>query len=149
MSILKYTPNLSSEEAKRLAEKHFGIKVENSKPLPSERDQNFRLTTDDRRQYVLKIANGQEQREFLEAQNSMISHIAQRVDVVAKPVAATNGKQIIDIVKGDSSHFVRLVPFLEGDPLASFPHRNVEWLADLGRCTGRIHKALQVSPAAV
>lgn len=142
MSVLKHTPDLSVDEAKQIAAQHYGIEIKHVRTLPSERDQNFKLTTTDRRRFVLKVANGTEQRAFLEAQTAMISHIAQRVNVVAGPVVAKDGREIVEISRHDSNHVVRLIPFLEGIPLAAFGYRQSDWVADLGRRTGQFRKAL-------
>src|SRR5437899_1897496 len=100
MSLLQQAPRLSAAEAVRLARDLYGIEALAS-PLPSERDQNFLLTsvaasgtpglgtrglgtgglgTDDGRlttaRYVLKIANATEERAILEAQNAAMAHVA-------------------------------------------------------------------------
>ena len=54
-------------------------------PLPSERDQNFRLTTADDRRFVLKIANATEPPEILEFQNAALEHLASREPGLAVP----------------------------------------------------------------
>ena len=49
-------PDLSHTEALEIVERHYGI-VGEAATLPGERDQNFRISLDDGRQYVLKIAH--------------------------------------------------------------------------------------------
>ena len=57
MSILDHAPTFSIAEAVQIAEQHFNLNCA-AKLLPSERDQNFLLQTDDGEYFVLKIANG-------------------------------------------------------------------------------------------
>ena len=142
MSVFDHTPDLSIDEAKQIAAKHYGIEVMHVKSLPSERDQNFKLTAVDGQRFVLKLSNGMEQRAFLEAQTAMINHVAQRVNVVAGPVMAKDGRQIVEITRYDSNHFARFIPYLKGTPLSAFGYRQSECLADLGRRTGQFRKAL-------
>jgi len=53
--------------------------IQTAQRLPSERDQNFLLTDDSGQQFVLKIANTAESRDFLEAQNAVLDYLAERV----------------------------------------------------------------------
>ena len=142
MALLNHSPNLTMGEAKQIAAKHYGIDVDQVKALPSERDQNFKLRAIDGRSYVLKLANSMEERVFLEAQTLMISHVAQRANVVAVPIVANDGVQIVQIARNGLHHFARLVPYLDGIPLASIKQRPRECLADLGRRVGQFRNAL-------
>ena len=78
-----------------LAGRHFGVTA-SAEPLPSERDQNFLLTTADNRRFVLKIANATEQPEILEFQNAALEHLASRRPGLAVPRLAALGVRPID-----------------------------------------------------
>ena len=67
-------PQSTIEEAAEIAKRHFGIQG-SAKLLASERDQNFKIACADGKAFVLKIANGQESREMLEAQNGALLHL--------------------------------------------------------------------------
>ena len=56
MSIAKNRPQYSSEAAQDLAQKLYGVQA-TAHPLPSERDQNFRLDTENGPVFVLKISS--------------------------------------------------------------------------------------------
>ena len=77
MSILQSIPGFSVEEAARIAREHYGLGV-TARRLPSDRDQNFDLQTAAGERFVLKIANGQERREMLEAQQAALELLAVR-----------------------------------------------------------------------
>jgi Ser/Thr protein kinase RdoA (MazF antagonist) len=107
--------------------------------LPSERDQNFLLTSRDGEKFVLKIANRGEKREVLGAQNAMLGHVGERVSFCPRVVTARSG-EVIEIVEGQ---FVRVLSYLPGVPLAKVEVQPAELLYDLGRKLGQLDRALQ------
>lgn len=119
-----------------IAEKYFGIQA-SAEELPSERDRNFLLTTRDGEKFVFKIANVNENRETLEAQNTMMSHLAKRVAFCPRVVPALSGEKIVVV----ETHLVRVLSYLPGKPLATVPH-SPELLYDLGRKLGQLSCAL-------
>ena len=154
MPFLQQAPQLSVAEAERLARDLFGVTASAS-PLPSERDQNFMLTsgavsgtggpgTDDGRlptvRYVLKIANATEERAMLEAQNAAMAHLTSRVALCPHALPTRSG-DLIGVVPG-GVHFVRLVTYLEGRPLAEIAARTPALFESLGRAVGRLDRAL-------
>lgn len=120
-----------------IAERLFGIRATASR-LPSERDQNFLLTDDADRKFVLKIANPRESRAFLEAQNSVLKHLAERLSFCQRLVPASSGEEIATF----QDHFVRLVDYLPGVPLAEIKPHPPGLLGDLGRKLGQLTRAL-------
>ena len=73
-SVLLSRPNLSCEDAATLATARFGVNG-TAVALTSERDQNFRVDAE-AGSFVLKIANGLEQRENLEFQNALLARLS-------------------------------------------------------------------------
>ena len=73
--MVRHAPNFSTADAERLASEFYGISAAAS-PLPSERDQNFRLRPATGEQFVLKIANPEESLEVLHLQNGMLQALA-------------------------------------------------------------------------
>ena len=123
--------------AQAIAEKCFGIQA-SAEELPSERDRNFLLTAREGEKFVLKIANVNEEREVIEAQNAVLEHLAQRVEFCPRVVPAVSGKRI-EVVDG---HLVRVLTYLPGKPLAVGAVQSPELLYDLGRKLGRVSGAL-------
>jgi hypothetical protein len=66
---------ISEMRAERLAAEHYGLEVAAHR-LDSECDQNFRLTTPDGRDHVLKIANPAEDRAVTNLQTGALLHLA-------------------------------------------------------------------------
>jgi Ser/Thr protein kinase RdoA (MazF antagonist) len=119
--------------AQAIAEKYFGIQA-SAHELPSERDQNFLLTDRDGEKFVLKIANADEKREVLEAQNALLGHLEGKVSFCPRVV-----KEIATV----KNHFIRVLSFLPGKPLAKVEVQSPELLYDFGRKLGQLDRSLQ------
>ncbi len=136
MHLLEYTPAFDVESAAEIADSYFGIRA-NASPLPSERDQNFLLTNSAGQKFVLKIANALEEPAFLEAQNTALTHLAKRVAFCQRLVPALSGKETVSIEAAHgANHFVRLVHYLPGVPLAEVKPQSNELLRDLAGSSG-------------
>jgi 4-aminobutyrate aminotransferase-like enzyme/Ser/Thr protein kinase RdoA (MazF antagonist) len=148
-SIVQHAPRFSDQDAIRIAMELFGREVFAGQ-LPSERDQNFRLTAADGKVYVLKLANSTERREVLDFQNQAMMHIAGKRDifdnipaVVPEVLSTTKGEQITAVKGIDGAmHFVRLLTYLPGKPLALVKPHDADLLASLGRFFGNVDQAL-------
>jgi len=140
MSLLQHVPNFHNEEVIRLTKKLYGVSCK-AKQLPSERDQNFLLTSDTGERFVFKIANSLEQLPFLEAQNAAMTHLQSSVSFCPRVVSAQSGKQIEQAFLDGTSHFVRLVTHISGEPMANVKHTST-LLYDLGKKLGAVTCAL-------
>jgi 4-aminobutyrate aminotransferase-like enzyme/Ser/Thr protein kinase RdoA (MazF antagonist) len=113
-------------------------------PLPSERDQNFRIDVSPTEKYVLKITNVSEEPRLVEAQNAALSHLACRLSICPSPVPAKDG-QLITRFEGPDGHtyLVRLLTYLEGVPLGQLYEKSPELLFSLGETLGMLDHALE------
>ncbi|RME58536.1 MAG: hypothetical protein D6790_11825, partial [Caldilineae bacterium] len=109
-------------------------------PLPSERDQNFLLQTENGDAYVLKIANNLEAPAFLAAQNQVMALLHARGMEVCQQVFPTrDGQTLVQVTAPTGSqHWVRLVSYLPGQPLGSVRRHGDELLRDLGARLGEL-----------
>ena len=139
MSLLEHAPNLSAELATTLVADLYGFTTTTT-ALPSERDQNFLVATD-REKFVLKIANALEQYELLEAQNEVLAHLESRVTFCPRVVKTRSGESVVKILTSTSPHFVRLVTFIPGTPLAK-TNQTPDLLFDFGRSLGKLRRGL-------
>ena len=80
MTLLDDRPAFSAETAARITHDLYGI-AGAANELPSDRDQNFRVTTNTGREWVLKIANAREDRAVLAMQNAIMAHLNGHVAV--------------------------------------------------------------------
>lgn len=141
MSLLLQAPQLDGADAVRLARDLYGLDASAS-ALPSERDQNFLLTTAAGDRYVLKVANATEDRAMLDAQNAAMAHVAS-VALCPRVLQTLSGDTIgIAPAHGGRTHFVRLVTYLDGVPLAEAGVRTPALVESLGRAVGRLDAAL-------
>lgn len=88
-------PHFSASEAQSLAVGLFGVSA-TAQPLPSERDQNFLLEPSSGPQFVLKIANADQENAILDAQNAALTHLASQAPELHCPRIhqATTGELI-------------------------------------------------------
>jgi Ser/Thr protein kinase RdoA (MazF antagonist) len=141
MSLLHHAPTFDLEQARTVAQELYNLATV-AKHLPSERDQNFLLTTESGDRFVLKIANSLEQRILLEAQNAAMRHLQQRLAFCPQVVSASTGESIIQVLTEGGPHYVRLVAYIPGEPLAKVKHSS-KLLFDFGKKLGTLTRALE------
>ncbi len=136
MSLLEQAPRFGAADAMALARTLYGLDA-SAAPLPSERDQNFLLQATGAR-FVLKVANASEPRALLEAQNAAMRHVEGRTGSCPRVIPTAAGQEIGEA----GGHYVRLLSWIPGAPLATLPHRRPALLRDLGRRVGELDLAL-------
>jgi 4-aminobutyrate aminotransferase-like enzyme/Ser/Thr protein kinase RdoA (MazF antagonist) len=142
MHLLKHTPRFDIETAAALADRLYRLRA-SAIPLPSERDQNFLLTSDAGEQFVLKIANGLEDRTLLEAQKQVMSYLGAQLSFCPRLVPTLSGEFTSQIESPTgATHFVRLVTYLPGVPLAAVKPHSPELLRRFGQKLGQLDRAL-------
>ncbi len=139
MSLLEHTPTLTPERASVVAEQLYGVRA-TAHPLPSERDQNFRLDVDGLPTYVLKVANRTESSDVLAAQQAAAARARAAGLPVQRVIPSLSGALVVD--SGVDGHLVRLLDWLPGVPLADVRPPSPQLLDDLGRVLGRHARAL-------
>lgn len=142
-SLLKHAPQLSAEDASRLAKNLYALQA-TATPLPSERDQNFLLTAAGGQMFVLKIANALEDITQLEGQNQAMLHLARRNVSICQQVLPTQSGDFIAPIQSPSGakHWARLLTYLPGKPLGQLKRHSPHLLANLGRSLAQIDRAL-------
>jgi 4-aminobutyrate aminotransferase-like enzyme/Ser/Thr protein kinase RdoA (MazF antagonist) len=136
MSLLEHAPRFDAAGAVELARTLYGLEAV-AVPLPSERDQNFHLTTSGGEQFVLKIANAAEERALLEAQDAAMERLAP-LGICPRVLATARGETIACT----AGHFVRLLSWLPGSPLGTRAAPADALLEDLGRQLGAVSARL-------
>ena len=125
-------PNFTLEEAKSVTLELFNISGEISS-LPSERDQNFLIQTNDSKRFILKIANLLEAIENLDLQNNLISHISTIKTFNYPKLIEKDNKTIFTYQKENKSYFIRLLTFVEGIPFAKHKPKNKTFFFQYGK----------------
>ena len=131
-------PQFTTEEAATLARDLYQMEAA-AEPLPGERDQNFLLRDAAGVQYVLKIANPNEDRQILEMQNQALTFLAGSDTGLDWPklVAGWSGETISE----HRGHMVRLLTWVDGTCLALAEKHAPELLASLGRALAKVDNA--------
>ena len=135
-------PSLSCDQAYELAKDWYGLEV-TAEALPADRDQNFRLRAGDGRQFVLKIANGEEDRSFLHAQNQVLVRLRERgVRYCPELIQTCSGADFVDVEVDGANCAARLISWLSGKELVHCRTQGPELLRNLGACVGKVDRAL-------
>jgi 4-aminobutyrate aminotransferase-like enzyme/Ser/Thr protein kinase RdoA (MazF antagonist) len=141
----RVTQPFTESEAARLAHEIFGLEA-SARSLPGEYDDNFHLTADDGRGYVLKVMHAGRERSFIDMQCRALQHLARRAPHLAVPrVCPTrSGEAFQNVAVADGSErFVWLLTFLPGTVLAAVRPHEPELLESLGRLLGEMDAALE------
>jgi Ser/Thr protein kinase RdoA (MazF antagonist) len=141
--MIHLTPDFAPADAVSLAQVHYGLQV-TATPLPSERDQNFLLTTVEGDQLVLKIANAGEDPALLAAQNAAMEHLARHGISFCQRVVPTQMGDLTALVSSPTgaSHQMRLLTYVPGIPLGRLNHATDRLLYELGACLGQMDRRL-------
>ena len=114
-------------------------------PLPSERDQNFRVTAPNGACFVLKISAAAEDARVLDCQQEVVKRLAAAVPGYDFPVSVTDrgGAAVVGSAGPDGgSHLVRLLRYVNGVPLAAVPRHSPALLEEAGAFLGAMTQAL-------
>ena len=138
------SPDFPIEKVNDIANNLYGLTGKLSL-LDSERDQNFRITTETGDQYVIKIANSAEDPAIIDMQIKALDHIAM-VDPelpVPKVLLSRNGLTIEQIqADNGTKHSLRILSYLPGYPPDDDPTDHA-LLRPMGACLARLALALR------
>ncbi|HSK08211.1 MAG TPA: phosphotransferase, partial [Vicinamibacterales bacterium] len=144
--IVQFAPRFTALQALGILRALYG-REGSLEALPSERDQNFKVVAPDGAAFVLKIANGTERAEVLDFENRAIAHLARTARNLSVPrlVPTLDGGEM-GLVSGDASdaqHFVRLLTWIPGVPLALVKPHSEALLVSLGRTLAEMDRAFE------
>jgi len=141
--MISQSPNSTCEQACKAAQDEYDLVV-TAEALPSERDQNFRLRAEDGRAFVLKIANGEEDRAFLEAQNQVMARLHERkVAYCPQLIQTQSGNDFFEVDANGSTYAGRLITWMPGEVLANCQWQGPELLRHLGTVVAEVDGALK------
>ncbi|MGH7470240.1 MAG: aminotransferase class III-fold pyridoxal phosphate-dependent enzyme [Longimicrobiales bacterium] len=142
--IQSHQPSFSERSGADLARSIFGIDGSTT-PLPSERDQNFRLQAANGARFVLKISQAGEDRALLACQNEVMERLNAAGTRFRFPRIrhSLNQEAIVGVTgpEGDQ-HWLRLVEFVEGTPLALVRPHPPSLLREIGALLGTVDRVL-------
>ena len=136
-------PNVSLDDAKFIFSEFYGFSGP-IRELGSQQDRNFQIDTGTER-LVLKVTRAEYPRHELEAQNHAMEHL-RSLDIglrIPEPIAALTGDYIPQIELDGERCWIRLLSYLDGQPLTRQKHLSVETVAALGDLVARVALGLK------
>ncbi|WP_426126045.1 aminotransferase [Pararhizobium sp. PWRC1-1] len=135
-------PDVNADDAMGLFVAHYGLSGPITE-LGSQQDRNYRIDAASGR-FVLKICRANYATVELEAQNAALRHIAGKAALprVPKVVTAGNGADILFVMVRGENYQIRLLDYIEGQPLTRRRHLPAVTVAALGTLGGRLALAL-------
>ncbi len=136
-------PDIDENAAAAILKAHYGLEGRIDE-LGSQQDRNFRIDTGDGC-YVLKICRQEYSGPELEVQNGAMRHVGTKAGGprVPQPVAALSGGDIVAISHCGQNLSVRLLDFLDGQPLTRQKYLSPATIAALGNLAGRLAMSLE------
>jgi len=136
-------PVFTDAQAERIARNTYGLAV-SVRPLPGERDRNFRLRTADDRDYVLKILDFNSSPETTDCQLRVLRHLAEQDPHLPVPrvLPTALGSDLGTVTGREGSYATCLLEFLPGTLLADH-ELDAPLLLSLGDTLARLDQALQ------
>lgn len=142
---LRFTPpRLSVDLLASFLRERWGIEGD-FVPLSGERDQNFRVRTPGRRQYVLKASSPIEDPTLVDFQTCALLRIEQYDASLPIPriVRSLRHRVCEVLVDADGAAYpVRLLSFVSGAPLGRFAPPSLDTITQIGALQGRMCQAL-------
>ncbi|MFJ2287924.1 aminotransferase [Pseudomonas iridis] len=135
------SPQVSEAQALQWLAEHYGLSG-TLQALGSQQDLNYRVDSA-RGRFVLKICRGDYALVELQAQHAGLKYLAENSDVhVPRVIAANSGEDLLSLeVDGEAVH-VRLLDYIEGQPLTHLDHLGHAVVAGFGRLCGEMDLAL-------
>ena len=135
------SPQVSAELALGLLAEHYGLSA-TLRALGSQQDLNYRVDSDQGR-FVLKICRGDYAVQELQAQHAGLKHLAEKAGVqVPRVICARSGADLLTLQVADQTVHVRLLGYIDGQPLTDFDHLPGAVVAGFGRLCGEMDLAL-------
>ncbi|XP_051898309.1 hydroxylysine kinase-like isoform X2 [Pristis pectinata] len=148
-------PSLSDAQVVELVGRLYSLEVSEVQPMPSYRDQNFRVLVpepqgsgDHTKSYVLKVLNAVDSQDadLAEAQTQVMMFLNQKGFPSSTPIPTTDGRimslETISCGQEYKTHIVRLLTYLPGTPLQKIP-ADPQTLYKVGRTLAQINKVLK------
>ncbi len=136
-------PNVTLADAKVIFNEFYGFSG-TIRELGSQQDRNFLIDTSEER-LVLKVTRAEYPQPELDAQNKAMEHL-RNLDLglrIPEPIPALTGEYIPQIEVGGHYYWVRLLSYLDGEPLTRQKYLAPEVVASFGDVVARIAGGLK------
>ncbi|MBJ2263668.1 aminotransferase [Pseudomonas sp. So3.2b] len=134
-------PQVGPEQALQMLEQHYGLSG-TLQSLGSQQDLNYRVDSD-RGRFVLKICRGEYAAVELHAQHAALAHLQAQAAVRVPTVISTlDGEQLLSLTVAGQAVHLRVLDYIDGQPLTHLPHLGREVIAGFGQLCGQMSRAL-------
>ncbi|TVT91677.1 aminotransferase [Pseudomonas sp. RGB] len=133
-------PQISADQAAQLLEQHYGL-TGALQSLGSQQDLNYRVDSE-RGRFVLKICRGDYAAVELQAQHAALNDLQAHVRV-PKVNRALTGEDLLTVTVGGQTVHLRLLDYIDGQPLTNLPHLGRDVIAGFGELCGQVSRALE------
>lgn len=134
-------PQVGPGQALQLLEQHYGLGG-TLQSLGSQQDLNYRVDSD-RGRFVLKICRGEYAAIELHAQHAALAHLQAHASVrVPKVISTLAGEQLLSVTVAGQAVHLRLLDYIDGQPLTHLPHLDRGVIEGFGRLCGQMSQAL-------
>ena len=135
------SPQVSEAQALQWLAEHYGLSG-TLQTLGSQQDLNYRVDSA-RGRFVLKICRGDYALVELQAQHAGLKYLAEHSHVpVPRVISAINGEDLLTLETAGEAVHVRLLDYIEGQPLTDLDHLGRDVVAGFGRLCGEMDLAL-------
>ncbi|MBH3412407.1 aminotransferase [Pseudomonas putida] len=134
------SPALSEAQAHALLQTHYGLDGDLT-ALGSQQDLNLRVDAAQGR-FVLKACQGSYAEVELQAQHAALAYLREQGVPVPAVQAARNGDTLLAVAIDGQPLRVRLLDYIDGQPVTRLKHMPPRLMAELGRLCARLDKAL-------
>lgn len=134
------SPSLSEAQAHALLRAHYDL-AGRLQPLGSQQDLNLLLDCDQGR-FVLKACHGSYAQVELEAQHAALAYLGEQGLPVPQVRRARDGQGLLAVEVDGQPLRVRLLDYIDGQPLTRLAHMPARLIAELGALCARVDQAL-------
>lgn len=137
-------PQVSEAQALQWLAEYYGFSG-TLLALGSQQDLNYRVDSA-RGRFVLKVCRGDYALVELQAQHAGLKYLAEHSAIkVPRVIAANNGADLLSLQANGETVHVRLLEYIDGQPLTDFDHLGKDVVAGFGRLCGEMDLAPQAS----
>ena len=133
-------PSLSEAQAHALLRSHYDLQG-GLQALGSQQDLNLRVDSEQGR-FVLKACHGSYAEVELQAQHAALAYLREHGLPVPKVRPANNGADLLALEIDGQPLRVRLLDYIDGEPLTRLKHMPARLMAELGGLCAQVDKAL-------
>ncbi|MBR7195448.1 aminotransferase [Pseudomonas sp. 14A] len=134
-------PQVSEAQALQWLAEYYGL-VGTLQALGSQQDLNYRVDSA-RGRFVLKVCRGDYALVELQAQHAGLKYLTEHSAIkVPRVIAANNGADLLSLQASGETVHVRLLEYIDGQPLTDFDHLGQDVVAGFGRLCGEMDLAL-------